>query len=111
MAAIAALASLMKAGEHIVASDNLYGGVPRLFNQILANYGLQFTYVNSADPRNVARAIRKSTRFVYLETPTNPLMGLTDISAASEIAHKRGCACDIRYLNLRAGRAGQDERV
>jgi cystathionine beta-lyase/cystathionine gamma-synthase len=91
MAAVAALASLMKAGEHIVASDNLYGGVPRLFNQVLVNYGLQFTYVDSADPRKVEKAIRKNTRFVYLETPTNPLMGLTDIAAVSQIAHRRGC--------------------
>jgi len=81
----------MKAGEHVVASDNLYGGVPRLFNQIVANFGVEFTYVDTADPRNVAKAIRKTTRFVYIETPTNPLMGLTDIAAVSDIAHKRGC--------------------
>jgi cystathionine beta-lyase/cystathionine gamma-synthase len=91
MAAVAALANLMKVGEHIVASNNLYGGVPRLFNQVLANFGLEFTYVDTSDPRNVTKAIRKSTRFVYIETPTNPLMGLTDIAAVSEIAHKRGC--------------------
>ncbi len=91
MAAVSALAGLMKSGEHIVASNNLYGGVPRLFNQVLANLGLEFTYVDSSDPRKVAKAIRKSTRFVYLETPTNPLMGLTDIAAVSEIAHQRGC--------------------
>jgi cystathionine gamma-lyase/cystathionine beta-lyase/cystathionine gamma-lyase/homocysteine desulfhydrase len=91
MAAISALASLMKTGEHIVASNNLYGGVPRLFNQVLANLGLEFTYVDSADPRNVAKAIRKNTRFVYLETPTNPLMALTDIAAVSDIAHRHGC--------------------
>src|SRR5271157_2548912 len=91
MAAVSALASLMKAGEHIVASNNLYGGVPRLFNQILANLGLRFTYVDTTDPRNIAKAIRKNTRFVYIETPTNPLMGLTDIAAVSDIAHKRGC--------------------
>ena len=91
MASVSALASLMKAGEHIVASNNLYGGVPRLFNQVLSNFGLEFTYVDTADPRNVTKAIRKSTRFVYIETPTNPLMGLTDIAAVCEIAHKRGC--------------------
>ena len=91
MAAVSAMATLMKTGEHVVASDNLYGGVPRLFNQILTNFGLEFTYVNTADPRNVAKAIRKSTRFVYVETPTNPLMGLTDIAAVSEVAHERGC--------------------
>ena len=91
MASVAALGSLMKSGEHIVASNNLYGGVPRLFNQLLVNSGLEFTYVDTTDPRNVTKAIRKSTRYVYIETPTNPLMGLTDIAAVSEIAHKRGC--------------------
>ncbi len=91
MAAIAAICQMMKSGDHIVASNNLYGGVPRLFNQILANFGLEFTYVDTADPRNVERAIRKNTRYVYIETPTNPLMGLTDIAAVSRIAHKRGC--------------------
>ncbi len=92
MAAVSALCcQLMKAGDHIVASNNLYGGVPRLFNQILTNFGLEFTYVDTSDPRNVERAIRKNTRYVYIETPTNPLMGLTDIAAVSEIAHKRGC--------------------
>jgi len=91
MAAVSALSSLMNAGEHLVASDNLYGGVPRLFNQILANLGLKFTYTDTRDPHSVAKAIRKNTRFVYVETPTNPLMGLTDIAAVSEIAHKSGC--------------------
>ena len=91
MAAVAALCQLMKSGEHIVASNNLYGGVPRLFNQVLANFGLEFTYVDTTDPRNVERAIRKNTRYVYIETPTNPLMGLTDIAAVSAIAHQRGC--------------------
>ena len=91
MAAVSALASLMKAGEHVLASNNLYGGVPRLFNQVLANFGLDFTYVDTRDPGNVEKAIRKKTRFVYIETPTNPLMGLTDIAAVSDIAHQHGC--------------------
>ncbi len=91
MAAIGAVCQMMKAGEHIVASNNLYGGVPRLFNQILTNFGLEFTYVDTSDPRNVERAIRPSTRYVHIETPTNPLMALTDIAAVSRIAHKHGC--------------------
>ena len=91
MAAVGAICHLMKAGDHMVASNNLYGGVPRLFDQIMTNFGLEFTYVDSSDPRNVERAIRKNTRYVYIETPTNPLMGLTDIAAVSAIAQKRGC--------------------
>jgi cystathionine beta-lyase/cystathionine gamma-synthase len=91
MAAISAICQMMMAGDHIVASNNLYGGVPRLFNQVLSNFGLEFTYVDTSDPRNVERAIRKSTRFVHIETPTNPLMALTDIAAVSRIAHKHSC--------------------
>jgi len=91
MAAVGAMCQLMKSGEHVVASNNLYGGVPRLFNQVLANFGLGFTYVDTTDPHNVERAIRRNTRYLYIETPTNPLMGLTDITAVSEIAHRRGC--------------------
>lgn len=90
MAAIGAICQMMKSGDHIVASNNLYGGVPRLFNQVLTNYGLEFTYVDTTDPRNVERAVRKKTRYVHIETPTNPLMGLTDIAAVSRIAHKHG---------------------
>jgi len=91
MAAIGAICQMMKAGEHIVASNNLYGGVPRLFNQILTNFGLEFTYVDTSDPRNVERAIRRNTRYVHIETPTNPLMALTDIATVSRIAHKHEC--------------------
>jgi cystathionine gamma-lyase/cystathionine beta-lyase/cystathionine gamma-lyase/homocysteine desulfhydrase len=89
MAAINAICTMMKAGDHVVCSDNVYGGVPRLFNQILANYGLEFTYVDTSNLRAVERAIQKNTRYVYVETPTNPLMTLSDLAAISEIAHRR----------------------
>ena len=89
MAAINAICTLYKAGDHIVCGDNLYGGVPRLFNQVLVNFGLKFTYVDSADASNIEKAIRKNTRMVYIETPTNPLMALTDISAVAHICKKR----------------------
>ena len=90
MAAVTALCTMMKSGDHIVCSDNVYGGVPRLFNQLLVNYGLEFSYVNTSDLRAVEKTIRKQTRYLWVETPTNPLMALTDISAVSEIAHRRG---------------------
>ena len=90
MAAVTALCTMMKSGDHIVCSDNVYGGVPRLFNQLLVNYGLEFSYVNTSDLGAVEKAIRKQTRYLWVETPTNPLMALTDISAVSEIAHRRG---------------------
>jgi cystathionine beta-lyase/cystathionine gamma-synthase len=89
MAAVMALCTTLKTGDHIVCSDNVYGGVPRLFNQILTNYGLEFTYVNTSDLKAVERAMRKTTKWVYVETPTNPLMALSDIAAISDIAHRR----------------------
>src|ERR1700758_1635560 len=85
MAAINAICAMFKSGDHIVCGHNLYGGVPRLFDQILSGYGFEFTYVDTSDAKNVERAIRKSTRMVYVETPTNPLMALSDIAAIAEI--------------------------
>jgi cystathionine beta-lyase/cystathionine gamma-synthase len=89
MAAINAIATLLKSGDHLVCGHDLYGGTPRLFNQVWANFGLEFTYVDTTDVANVARAIRKNTRMVYLETPTNPLMALSDIRAISDVCHRR----------------------
>lgn len=90
MAAVMALCTTLKSGDHIVCSDNVYGGVPRLFNQILTNYGLEFTYVNTSDVKAVDRSIRKTTKWIYVETPTNPLMAISDIAAISQTAHRRG---------------------
>jgi cystathionine beta-lyase/cystathionine gamma-synthase len=89
MAAINAIASTLKAGDHVVCGDDLYGGTPRLFNQVLANFGLEFSYVDTSDANNVERAIRKNTRIVYVETPTNPLMRLSDIPAISQICRRK----------------------
>jgi cystathionine beta-lyase/cystathionine gamma-synthase len=90
MAAINAIATMLKAGDHVVCGHNLYGGVPRLFNQILVNYGLEFTYVDMSVAEAVDKAIRKNTKLVYVETPTNPLMSITDIAVISRICRKRG---------------------
>jgi cystathionine gamma-lyase/cystathionine beta-lyase/cystathionine gamma-lyase/homocysteine desulfhydrase len=89
MAAINAICTMYKSGDHVVCGNDLYGGVPRLFNQVLANFGMQFTYVDTSDAKNVDRAIRKNTRMVYVETPTNPLMSLSDIAAASQVCRRR----------------------
>jgi len=89
MAAISALCTMYKSGDHVVCGHNLYGGVPRLFNQVLSGYGMEFTYVDTSDVRNIERAIRKRTRMVYVETPTNPLMALTDLEAASRICRSK----------------------
>jgi len=90
MAAINALLTLFKSGDHAVAGSNLYGGTFRLFERVLKNFGLEFTYVDTTDLSTVEAAIRKNTRLLYLETPTNPLMEITDIAAASALAHGRG---------------------
>jgi len=89
MAAINAICTMFRSGDHIIAGHNLYGGVPRLFNQILSGYGMEFTYVDTSDVKNVERAIRRNTRMVYVETPTNPLMALSDIRAISGVCRKK----------------------
>ena len=89
MAAINAICTMYKSCDHVVCGNDLYGGVPRLFNQVLANFGVQFTYVDTTDAKNVERAIRKNTRMVYIETPTNPLMSLSDIAAISQVCRDK----------------------
>jgi cystathionine beta-lyase/cystathionine gamma-synthase len=85
MAAINAIVSMLESGDHVVCGNDLYGGTPRLFNQVMTGFGLEFSYVDTSDARNVERAIRKNTRLVYVETPTNPLMRLSDLAAISQI--------------------------
>ena len=89
MAAINAIVTTLKARDHLVCGHNLYGGTPRLFNQVWADFGLEFTYVDTSDVRNVERAIEKKTRMVFIETPTNPLMALTDIKAVSGVCRSK----------------------
>jgi cystathionine beta-lyase/cystathionine gamma-synthase len=90
MAAINALMTLFKSGDHVVASHNLYGGSFRLFELVLKDFGLSFSYADTSRLDEVENAIRPDTRLLYVETPTNPVMEITDIRAAAEIAHRRG---------------------
>lgn len=90
MAAINAVATTLKAGDHIIAGHDLYGGTPRLFNQVLTNFGLTFSYLDTSNLSAVERAFQKSTRLVFLETPTNPLMELCDLRAISDLSHRHG---------------------
>jgi cystathionine beta-lyase/cystathionine gamma-synthase len=90
MAAVTALCTMMKKGDHLVCTNNVYGGVPRLFNQVLVNYGLEFSYVDTSNASLVERAIRKNTKYVYVETPTNPLMTLSDLEAIANICRRKG---------------------
>jgi len=86
MAAVDSCLKLLKAGDHVICSDDVYGGVSRYFNQILVNYDLHFTYVDSSVPANVKNAIRKETKLIWAETPTNPLLKVTDLEAVGKIA-------------------------
>jgi cystathionine beta-lyase/cystathionine gamma-synthase len=101
MAAISTLMTLVKAGEHVVASRNVYGGTFRLFHMVLERYQMSFSWVDSADLANVETAMRPETRMVYIETPTNPVMDITDIAGAARIAHAHGAllAVDNTFLS------------
>ena len=89
MAAINAIVSLLKTGDHVVCGNDLYGGTPRLFNQVMTGFGLEFSYIDTSDTEKVESAIRKNTRMVYVETPTNPLMRLSDLAAISAICRRK----------------------
>jgi cystathionine beta-lyase/cystathionine gamma-synthase len=90
MAAINATMTLLAAGDHVVVSDNTYGGTFRLFDKVLKKFGLEFTYVDTRYPGRIEAAIRPATRMVFVETPTNPVMSLTDIRAVAGITRPRG---------------------
>src|SRR5580693_1555043 len=90
MAAITALCTMMKSGDHVVCSDNVYGGTARMFDNVMAKFGLSFTYVDTSIAANVAAAITPATKLVHIETPTNPMMSITDIRAVADICHARG---------------------
>jgi O-succinylhomoserine (thiol)-lyase len=90
MAATTTVLMLLKKGDHVVAGDDVYGGVYRLFEQVLRDHGFQFTYVDPRKPENVAKSVRKNTKMIWVETPTNPLMKIADIRAISRIGKKAG---------------------
>ena len=90
MAAISAVMTLLKSGDHAVVSSNVYGGTYRLFARVLEDYGLSFTYVDTSTIGSVEAALRKNTRMVYIETPTNPIMILTDIAQIAALCRARG---------------------
>src|SRR5437016_6958402 len=101
MAAIDATLRLIKANEHVVVSDNTYGGTFRLFDRILSNYCIEFDFVNTADVSSVEASIKPNTRMVFIETPTNPVMMVTDLKAVSEVAHAAGArvVCDNTFMS------------
>ena len=90
MAAINAIASMLKSGDHVIVSDNVYGGTFRLFDKVLTRYQLSFTYVDTGDLDATSRAFTSATRMVFVETPSNPVMRITDLASVAELAHARG---------------------
>lgn len=89
MAAIDAILTRLESGDHLVVSDNTYGGTFRLFERVRRKFGLDFTYVDTSRLELIEPAITPKTKYLFLETPTNPMLRVTDLAAASEIAHKR----------------------
>ena len=90
MSAVDSCLRLLSAGDHVVSSDDVYGGTSRLFNKVLARYGLTFTYVDTSEPDSVRQAIRPETKLLWVETPTNPLLKVTDLDAMAAIAKEHG---------------------
>jgi cystathionine gamma-lyase len=90
LAATNTLLQSLSAGDHVVAGDNLYGGTYRLFEKVLKRFGLEFTFVASDDLAAIEKAFRPNTKMLFVETPTNPMLRLTDLSAASAKARERG---------------------
>jgi cystathionine gamma-lyase len=90
MAATSTVLQLLKSGDHVVASDDLYGGTYRLFERLLRGYGLTFTHVDSSNPAALERAVTADTKLLFLETPSNPLMRITDLSLAARLAREAG---------------------
>lgn len=102
MAAITTLLKLLRAGDHVLVSDDLYGGTYRLFSNIYTQYGLEFDYVDLTDPDVLAASFKPNTRLVFLETPTNPTMKVADVAAVGEAAHAHGAVfvVDNTFLTM-----------
>jgi len=89
MSAIDVVFRTLKSGDHVVAGENMYGGSYRLFSKVLEKFGLQFTYVDTSNVDAVRKALQPNTKVLFLETPTNPMMTLTDIGACADVAHEK----------------------
>lgn len=101
MSATDAVLKLVKAGDHVILGDNTYGGTFRLFDKILSNYGVEFDLADASDPSQVEAAFRPNTKMVFIETPTNPVMTVTDIKVISDLAHAHGAkvVCDNTFMS------------
>ena len=95
MAAITTITQLLKSGDHVIASNNMYGGTYRLFERVVRPYGLDFTYVDTSCLNLVEAAFRPSTKMVFIETPTNPSMIVSDLRKLAELAHSKGALLTV----------------
>lgn len=95
VAATQALTTLIKSGDHIIVSENVYGGTYRLFELIMKDFGLDFSWVNTTEVKKIEKAIKKNTKMVFIETPTNPMLNLTDIKGTAEICKKNNLICVV----------------
>ena len=91
MGAITTTLTLLKKGDHVVLSDDVYGGVYRIFTRFMVNYGIECDFVDAADATNVEKAVKRNTRMIWMESPTNPLMKIVDLRATAKIAKENGC--------------------
>ncbi|HSI87506.1 MAG TPA: PLP-dependent aspartate aminotransferase family protein [Pyrinomonadaceae bacterium] len=101
MSAIDAVLKLVKAGDHVVLGDNTYGGTFRLFNRILVNYGIEFDLADTSNISELEKAFKPNTKMLFVETPTNPVMTVTDLAAAAELARAHGAksVCDNTFMS------------
>lgn len=101
VAAINSIISLVKTGEHIIVSDNVYGGAYRLFEAILKNYGIEFSWVDTTNKEQMENAIKENTKIIYVETPSNPILTITDLKIVSEISRKNNfvSVCDNTFMS------------
>ena len=97
MAAIHNVLSILRTGDHVVSTQDLYGGAWRIFTKYFAKFGIDFTFIDSSDLAAVERAIRPETKLLWLETPSNPLLKVTDIAACSAIARQAGIRRQIVF--------------
>lgn len=93
MGAMTTVLLMLKQGDHVVSSRDVYGGTYRMFRRVLENFGLTFSFVETAENEQVEKAMTEHTRLVWIESPTNPLLRITDIRAAAEIAHRHNALC------------------
>ena len=101
MSAIDACLKLVKAGDHVILGDNTYGGTFRLFDKVLVNYGIEFDLVDTTDIDKIEQAFKANTKMVFVETPTNPVMSVTDLQAVSDLSHAHGAkvVCDNTFMS------------